>query len=334
MITGHTSELSNVFSIYCVGYCLCLREMTMYSICFNQYTYQKRIIFSLIFVTALFPSCATVDLPGHSAKTDVLVAITAAPTNTYHQGKFVWHDLLTPDIFASRKFYSELFNWSFEQQGRYSVILNDGQRIGGMLEVKPKTGKQVEALWLAYLSVPDVDTASSYIESQGGQVLQGPVDMLQRGRGALVSDAQGAQFLLLHSLGGDPADNEPVIGAWLWNELWSNQAETSLNFYQHLGNYDHVIEYDHYQILQSKGRWRAGIRQVSDKEFKARWVSSIRVADPAQLLEKVERLGGRVWIRPGESLADPEANIALISDNAGAFLILHRWPGSFESGEQ
>lgn len=285
-----------------------------------------RILSTLLLASIMLSGCTIpVSSPADATKTDFLVPITAAPTNTYYQGKFVWHDLLTPDIAASRKFYSELFHWTFEQQGRYTVILNKGQRIGGMLEVKPEAGKKAEALWLAYMSVPDVDLASDYLEDQGGKIIKGPLDMQNRGRGALVTDPLGAQFLLLHSLEGDPADREPEIGAWLWNELWSNQPQNSFIFYQNLGLYDSITAQSDYLILQNQGNWRAGIRHVPEDDFKVRWVASVRVKDPALLSNIVETLGGKVWVRPGESLKDTGANIAVISDNLGAFLILHRW---------
>lgn len=302
--------------------------------------YSKSVCYCRISISALFcaaillSGCAIQDLHNDAAETELLVPITAAPTHNYHQGKFVWHDLLTPDIAASRKFYSGLFNWTYEQQGRYSVILNNGLRIGGMLEVKPEPRNDAEALWLAYISVPDVDKASAYVEDQGGHILKGPLDMTNRGRGALVADPLGAQFLLLHALGGDPADNEPAVGSWLWDELWSNQALDSYIFYQGLGRYDSIFGQSDYRIMESQNKWRAGVRQVDEVDFKVRWVPSIRVADPALLLDKVESLGGKVWVRPGESSKDPDANIAVISDNAGAFLILHRWPDGIVPGEQ
>ena len=297
--------------------------------------YGRRIVCSLLFTCILLSGCTVLNPTDESAVAEVLVAVTAVPTHNYHQGKFVWHDLLTPDVAASRKFYSELFNWSFEEQGRYTVILYNKQRIGGMLEVKPETGKKAEAVWLAYMSVPDVDKASAYVEDQGGEVIKGPLDMEHRGRGALVSDPLGAHFLLLHALGGDPADNEPEVGSWLWDELWSNQAQTSFIFYQNLGRYDSRFGETDYLILENQGKWRAGIRQVFGPDFKVHWVASIRVTDPALLLNKVESLGGKVLVRPGESKRDPDANIALISDNAGALLILHSWqPESIETKEQ
>ncbi|WP_428357347.1 VOC family protein [Methyloprofundus sp.] len=297
--------------------------------------YLARLVASLLMASCFLSGCATPGSTEDAANAEALVAITAAPTNVYHQGKFVWHDLITPDIAASRKFYSGLFDWTFLQQGRYTIILNKGHRIGGMLEVKPQTGKEAEAVWLAYMSVPDVDKASDYLEDHGGEIIKGPLDMPHRGRGALVSDPLGAHLLLLHAMDGDPADSVPVEGSWLWDELWSNQPQDSFIFYQNLGRYDSIFGQRDYQILENEGKWRAGIRHVPEDDFKVRWVSSIRVKDPALLLDKVTSLGGKIWVRPGESLKDTGANIAVISDNVGAFLILHRWkPGDKDLGSE
>jgi predicted enzyme related to lactoylglutathione lyase len=63
-----------------------------------------------------------------------------------------------------------------------------------------------------------------------------------------------------------------------------------------------------------------GIRKIKQKEFAGRWMPVVRVEDPAALLGKVEALGGRVWTHP-----EPGQNTALVSDSAGAFLILQQW---------
>jgi hypothetical protein len=47
----------------------------------------------------------------------------------------------------------QLFGWTFKQQGRYTVVLNDGQPIAGMVDVrsrpessgKAESGKETQA---------------------------------------------------------------------------------------------------------------------------------------------------------------------------------------------
>jgi len=60
-----------------------------------------------------------------------LTPVASPPTEVYHQGKFVWHDLLTSDVATAKKFYGELFGWSFKKQGRYTVVLNNPHALSG-----------------------------------------------------------------------------------------------------------------------------------------------------------------------------------------------------------
>ena len=38
-----------------------------------------------------------------------LTPVASPPTGVYHQGKFVWYDLLTTDVATAKKFYGELY---------------------------------------------------------------------------------------------------------------------------------------------------------------------------------------------------------------------------------
>jgi len=235
----------------------------------------------------------------------------------------VWHDLVTPDSEAARKFYGELFGWTFREHGRYVEILNRGRRIGGIFELKPKKGKKATAEWIASMSVPDVDEAVSYVEARGGKIIHKPVDMPGRGRGALIRDPQGAHLVLLRAEGGDPEDREPEIGDWLWNECWSTAPEETVDFYVHLGGYEETVEGNDYTILVNENKWRAGVRRIEEGKLSGRWIPVVRVEDPAGMLDRVDSLGGVVWVKPGEKASN--VRTALISDCTGALLMLQHW---------
>lgn len=127
-------------------------------------------------VLALFlVGCANLQPSPDSSKQLQLTPIVSSPTDVYHPGKFVWHDLLTPDVDAASKFYGGLFGWTFEQRGSYTLVMNQGRQVGGMVEIKPEAGKAGEAVWLAYLSVSDVDAAVDYLKSAGGKFIRVPL---------------------------------------------------------------------------------------------------------------------------------------------------------------
>ncbi len=264
-------------------------------------------------ILLLFSGCAKLDL----------TPVASSPTGVYHQGKFVWHDLLTANVEAAEDFYGGLLGWSFRKQGRYTVILNKDQAIGGIVEVQPKDKEQHAARWLASLSVPDVEKAVVLVRRAGGIINEGPVEMENRGRGALIRDPQGAQLVLLHSSGGDPEDAAPEIGGWLWVELLTNNSQASLDFYKELGGYESVAWEDNYWLLKNEGKWRCGIRLVAEKDLEVRWIPTVRVEDTVVTSKYAEMLGAKVLVAPGDISHNESA--ALIEDPAGALFVVQRW---------
>jgi len=273
----------------------------------------------LVMILLLLTGCAA----GKKSSSLVLTPVTDSPTGIHHQGKFVWNDLLTNDVETAREFYGQLFGWTFAQLGRYTVVQNDGRNIGGMVELKADPDNPSAARWLCTLSVDDVDQAVELLIAEGGTVNEGPLELLNRGRGALVRDPQGAQLVLLHARDGDPEDEEPAMGSWLWHELWSNNAEASLAFYQKLAGYDFEGDASDYLVLTSEDQWRAGIRFIDDAELEMRWVPVVRVTDTEAIAKKAEELGGEIRVAPRPTASG--GSVALLVDPSGARVIIQSW---------
>jgi predicted enzyme related to lactoylglutathione lyase len=155
--------------------------------------------------------------------------------------------------------------------------------------------------------------------------------MLNRGRGALVSDPQGAQLIVMRSTGGDPEDVDPAMSSWLWHELWSNQTEASLAFYQKLAGYDFFGELDDYIVLEND-QWRAGIRYSTDSDLEMRWVPAVRVDDTEIISARVKELGGKVTVEP--MATSDGGSVGLLSDPSGALLIFQSWTASTSEEEK
>ena len=280
-----------------------------------------RLCIGLVFVLTQFllSGCAA----GKKAADFVLVPVTDFPTGIHYPGKFVWNDLLTDNVSSAKDFYGQLFGWTFETTGIYSVIKYNGQSIGGIAHIKGDAKNSSASRWLCTLSVADVDKAVALTVEEGGVVNEGPLDLVNRGKGALIRDPQGAQLMLLYSNDGDPEDEEPVFGAWLWHELWSNKADESLAFYQKLVGYDFEGDPADYLILSKDEQWRAGIRFVDNSELEMRWVPVVRVADTDEVAERAKQLGGKVLVAPRST--QDGGSVALLSDPMNALLIIQRW---------
>lgn len=281
-------------------------------------------------VLMLLGLCLVFLLSGCATQTNTTMMLTPVadpPTGVHHPGKFVWNDLLTDDVAKAKDFYGHLFGWDFKQLGGYTVISSKGRTIGGMVQIDEAARAEGAARWVSALSVSNVDSAVQLVTAQGGTVHEGPLEMLNRGRAALIADPEGAQLLLLHAADGDPEDREPEINAWLWHELWSNHLEDSLAFYQKLAGYDYEGEASTYLILTKDERWRAGIRYVPNEDLMSRWVPAVRVADIDATVKRAEGLGGTILVGPQPT---PSGSVALIADASGALVIVQRWSATPE----
>ena len=244
---------------------------------------------------------------------------------TYHPGKFIWHDLVTSDVATAKSFYGQLFSWTFEQRGRYTMVKLDGKRVAGILDVQPTSSEVPAARWISSLSVADVDQAVSVVSAHGGKVHKGPETILDRGRVALVSDPQGAQLSLIHTKKGDPGDGSIADGSWLWHELWTNNPESSVNFYQELAGYSTIEELDSYLILKAGDKWRAGIRHLFNQALEQRWVPVIKVNDVKAISTLAKQFGGKVIIEAENP--DYADQVALLADPSGALFMIQEWAG-------
>ena len=289
-----------------------------------------RFVGVLIISAAFLSGCANSDKLSEGAAEMAQIPITENPSGKTYPGKFIWHDLLTPDPLSAGKFYEKLFGWEIEYKGRYAVVRNHGKVIAGILQVEPSDGKARDGVWIPWVSVADVDAAVSLVKSNGGKILKGPVHMDQRGRGVLISDPQRAHLVLLKAKGGDPADTEAAIGDWLWNEIWTDDPNRIENFYGSVLGYDAIDSGDRYGVFKTNGKWRAGIRHVQDDREHMLWVPVVRVADPEATAQRVRELGGVVWVSPDE--APSKGDTALIADTTGALLLIQRWPPRASKG--
>ncbi|UCF40629.1 MAG: VOC family protein [Gemmatimonadota bacterium] len=246
----------------------------------------------------------------------------------HHTGKFVWYDLLAHDVEGAKRFYGELFGWQFttdpEGDSLYTVILRDGRPVAGIAHVERPELSQ----WLSWLSVDDVDRAVQYVRDRGGAVHRDARDLPDRGRYAIVSDPQGAPFVLVRSSTGDPADGEPAFNSWLWTELWTHDTEAAMAFYEGLVAYrreafDAGLNRE-YHVMWVGDRPRAGVGRLQLEGVQPNWLPYIRVDDPAATVARVEALGGRVIIAPSEDARG--GSLAVILDPSGGAVALQRWP--------
>ena len=254
------------------------------------------------------------------------------PEVAAHVGSFVWHDLITRDAAACRRFYGALLGWEFEETKRdghaYFLARSGGRFAGGIVPIESSDARP--AAWLGYLSVPDLDRAVAKVGTAGGRVLLGPQPVGALGRIAVVTDPQGAALGLAGVTGEIPAEPaEPLVHHFFWMEYLARDGRAALAFYEDLAGFKSSLTASAHGVdfyVLSTRRPRAGLFQLPADAtmIEPNWLPHIRVADPAGLAAKAASLGGRVLIAPRAEVRN--GTLAVIADPTGGALALQKWP--------
>ncbi len=273
----------------------------------------------LFTVVALAAACAS---------TPKLPPINPQPTNTVTAGRPVWHDLVTMDLEAAKKFYGGLFGWTFRdfevREGKYALATLDGKPVAGILQ--PGKRNVNVSQWLTYFSVADVDAAASAGKQAGAKEVVPPRDIANQGRAALLVDPQGAPVALARLKGGDPAPAPPPLNGWLWVDLWTPDPAASTAFYGTLLG----LEADSvdlggapYTVLVRGGKAYAGMIRIPQPEIRPNWLPIIRVGDAQATADRAGQLGGRVLLAPQPEIRGGKA--AIVADPTGGAVAVHVW---------
>jgi predicted enzyme related to lactoylglutathione lyase len=122
------------------------------------------------------------------------------PEHAPELGDFSWHELAAANAATAFDFYSDLTGWekAGEQDmgpmGLYRMFGRQGHPLGGMFE-KP-ADMPAPPHWLLYVRVADINAAAGTVTANGGQVLNGPMEVPGGDWIVQCLDPQGAVFAL------------------------------------------------------------------------------------------------------------------------------------------
>jgi predicted enzyme related to lactoylglutathione lyase len=256
---------------------------------------------------------------------------TAGAVDPVETGRFVWHDLMSKDVNAAKRFYGSLFGWRFEDGKRgdrpYTLARLASEPVAGIVDVGalPNAGAQ----WLTFMAVADVDKTVAQVRSDGGEILLEPREVPSIARAAVIADPQGAPLGLaqLRRNVADPAQPKP--NHFFWQEYLAKDAAKGLEFYKRVAGYDSKISDTQlgieYHIL-SKTRPRAGLFQLppTATDVLPNWLPYVLVDDPAALASRVTSLGGRILVPAAPDRR--KGTLVVIADPEGAPLALQKYP--------
>ncbi|MBM7091977.1 VOC family protein [Streptomyces sp. SID8111] len=232
----------------------------------------------------------------------------------YAEGAPCWADAQLPDVAAGRRFYGELFGWTFEERPAGGVrALKDGEPVASLGR---KTDGRLPTVWTVSFATPDAEAMCRRIRAAGGQVVSAPLPVDGLGTSALVTDPEGAVFALWQpdAHRGFGRRHEP--GTFAWVQLYTRDTEAANTFYGDL----------FHDALFGPGAepdfGRAPVSDVFPAEMPPHFLVHFAAEDPAAATAEVTRLGGRVQVPPFET---SYGTVAVVTDNQGAsFALLRR----------
>jgi uncharacterized protein len=110
----------------------------------------------------------------------------------------VHSELQTSDQSASRAFYSQLFDWKFEDMpmgdSTYGMVfLGDDEVNIGLTDTSCPEGT---TFWINYILVENIEVDKKKAQSLGAQCVQDVTDVPGRGKFCFLLDPQGAKLAL------------------------------------------------------------------------------------------------------------------------------------------
>ncbi|MEV5145456.1 VOC family protein [Streptomyces sp. NPDC052727] len=244
------------------------------------------------------------------------MAENRASTNeeTYGEGVPCWVDAQLPDVEAGKRFYGELFGWTFEEAYGSSVWARlDGDPVASLA---PKTDGRMPTVWTVSFATADAEALGRRITAAGGQLVMAPFAVGDLGVAALAADPEGAVFGLWQpgTHRGFGRRREP--NTFVWAELYTRDTAAANAFYGGLFH-DALFGTD-----AEPDFGRAEVTDVFPAEMPPHFLVHFRVTDLADALGAVHRLGGRVQASP---FGTSYGVVAVVTDNQGAsFALLQR----------
>lgn len=155
---------------------------------------------------------------------------------TYPHGVPSWLDIVATDLDEAKRFYTGLFDWTFddampaEAPGNYLIATIGGQDVAAI--GTPDDGP--EGVWRTYVAVDDADATARDVEAQGGTVTLAPVDAGPGGRRAVCVDPRGAEFSLWQARKRPGAQLVNAPGSWNFSDLLTTDPHAAATFYSSL----------------------------------------------------------------------------------------------------
>jgi uncharacterized protein len=267
----------------------------------------------------------------------------------YIPGVPCWIDTNQPDAEAAVAFYGGLFGWEIEDamppgsEGHYFMARIRGGDVAGISPVPE--GAPPIARWDTYIWVQSADETAAKVLDAGGKVVTEPMDVMDAGRTAVVSDPEGAVFCLWEPKRHRGATIVNEAGSVNFNNMNTHDVDAAKAFYGAVFGWGTMSMGggaeawtlpgygDHLELLNPGTRERMGsmgapggfidvvatLNPIPEEQGgPANWSVTFAVDDADATARKASELGGQVLAGPFDA---PWVRMAVITDPQGATFV-------------
>ncbi|MFD7106951.1 VOC family protein [Streptomyces celluloflavus] len=243
----------------------------------------------------------------------------------YAEGAPCWADVMLPDLGKGKRFYGELFGWTFSEGapefGGYTQAFRNGKRAAGLM---PRENASMPTAWGLYFATDDIRRTDAAICEAGGRIFAEPMRLGDLGSMLIAVDPAGAVFGAWQAGTHQGFETAQEPGGYLWMALHTRHPDASDAFYGKVFGFEGVPD----SPMARPGflPWRLagrpgeiGCRITMGEGFPAHvpahFTVSFLVAELAAAVRTATGLGGSVVVEPTETPGGP---YAVLRDDQGA----------------
>lgn len=249
---------------------------------------------------------------------------------------WTWHELMTADPSAAQRFYTSLLGLKAETWPdpamQYTILSSASGGLGGIMS-PPPGAEGAPSAWMGVVGVPDTDATVARCKELGGAVHNGPFDIPNVGRYAVLADPTGAVFAVMTPTGEGDLPNRQEMGRVSWNELWTSDPEAAWVFYRELFGWVETGTMDMgpqglYRMYTAPGDTNSlgGIAARMPDQPVSAWAFYFNVPDCAASIEATRAAGGAVFFGPHD--VPGGGKMAMMADPQGAVFATYEHQGS------
>ena len=253
---------------------------------------------------------------------------------TEDHGRFIWYELMTPDVPAAKGFYGEVVGWTAQDvpmPGMIYTLLNaNGAGVAGAMALTAEHKAQgIPPNWTGYVSVDDCDAAAAKAKSLGGSMMREAMDIPGVGRFAIIADPHGAVIAIMKPV--PPPASRPKVargtpGHGDWHELYAGNVDADIPFYRALFGWTETARHDMgqmgvYHLFGNADGQVGGMMTKPPQVPRPCWTYYFEVSDIGQAAERVKKFGGSILMGPME-VPDGSWIVQAIDPQGAAFALV------------